>query len=81
MTSLKTLMAGALAALTLAGCAATPETSGPSVVSYDHGALDTLLELGVEPHQVLHDDVDGPQPDAGSVCLLRRVYLADQGEI
>lgn len=76
MTSLKTLMAGALAALTLAGCAATPETSGPSVVSYDHGALDTLLELGVGdrvlavPQQGLPDylsDLAGRLPDAGSL--------------
>lgn len=76
MNSLKTLMTGALAALTLTGCAATPKTSGPTVVSYDHGALDTLLELGVGdrvlavPQQGLPDylsGLSGRLPDAGSL--------------
>jgi len=45
MNSLKLTLAGALAGLTLAGCATTASVTGPTVVSYDHGALDTLLEL------------------------------------
>ena len=48
MTSMKRIMAFALAGITLTGCATTTEVTGPTVISYDHGALDTLLELGLE---------------------------------
>ena len=76
MNSLKLTLAGALAGLTLAGCATTASVTGPTVVSYDHGALDTLLELGLEdkvlaiPQQGLPDylaDLGAKLPDAGSL--------------
>ena len=58
---MKRIMAFALAGMTLTGCATTTEVTGSTVISYDHGALDTLLELGLEekvvaiPHQSLPD--------------------------
>ena len=76
MTSMKRIMAFALAGITLTGCATTTEVTGPTVISYDHGALDTLLELGLEekvvaiPHQSLPDylaDLGARLPDAGGL--------------
>lgn len=77
MKSLKISATIALASLTLAGCAATQqEATGPTVISYDHGALDTLLELGVEdkvlaiPHRGLPDYLahfGDELPDAGTL--------------
>jgi iron complex transport system substrate-binding protein len=86
MNSLKLTLAGALAGLTLAGCATTASVTGPTVVSYDHGALDTLLELGLEdkvlaiPQQGLPDylaDLGAKLPDAGSLKEPDQKLLAD----
>jgi len=76
MKLLKIPLASTFAGLVLAGCAASPEVAGPTVISYDHGALDTLLELGLDekvlavPQQGLPDyleDFGESRPDAGSL--------------
>ena len=76
MTSLKNALSGTAVGLVLAGCAATPSDTGPAVISYDHGALDTLLELGLGekvlavPQQGLPDylqDFGNSRSDAGSL--------------
>ncbi|WP_029652370.1 ABC transporter substrate-binding protein [Marinobacter daepoensis] len=81
-----TLLAGAFAGLMLAGCASTPDLTRPTVISYDHGALDTLLELGLEgsiqavPKQGLPDylaDVAGRWPDAGSLKAPDQSLISD----
>ena len=86
MNALKLTLTGALAGLTLAGCATTTSVTGPTVVSYDHGALDTLLELGLEdkvlaiPQQGLPDylaDLGAKLPDAGSLKEPDQKLLAD----
>jgi len=78
MTNPVTILTATVAALALAGCAAIGNANGPTVISYDHGALDTLLELGVDdqilalPHQGLPDYLESMQarlPDAGSLKL------------
>ncbi|WP_349343460.1 ABC transporter substrate-binding protein [Marinobacter sp. MMG032] len=76
MTMIKDAVAVALAGSVLAGCAAISDVRGPTVISYDHGALDTLMELGVGekvlaiPHQGLPDylsELGHQLPDAGSL--------------
>ncbi len=76
MKMVKDLIAVTLAGSVLAGCAAIPDVRGPTVISYDHGVLDTLMELGVGekvlavPQQGLPDYLSefGHQlPDAGSL--------------
>ncbi|HLV77967.1 MAG TPA: ABC transporter substrate-binding protein [Marinobacter sp.] len=76
MKTLKHTLATAVLGVTLAGCASTTGPTGPTVISYDHGALDTLLELGLEervlaiPHQGLPDylsELGSRLPDAGSL--------------
>jgi len=76
MKAVKNVIAGALAGSVLAGCAALSDVRGPTVISYDHGALDTLIELGVgekvlaAPHQGLPDyllEFGHQLPDAGSL--------------
>ncbi|KPQ28580.1 MAG: iron complex transport system substrate-binding protein [Marinobacter excellens HL-55] len=73
-----TVLTASVAAIALAGCATTGSINGPTVISYDHGALDTLVELGVNeqilalPHRGLPDYLNGMQsrvPDAGSLKL------------
>lgn len=75
MVSMKT--AALAAALGLAGCASIQDSNHtPDVVSYDHGALDTLVALGQEdavlavPKAQLPDylqEVAANLPDAGSL--------------
>lgn len=75
MVSMKT--AALAAALSLAGCASIQDSNHtPDVVSYDHGALDTLVALGQEdavlavPKAQLPDylqEVAANLPDAGSL--------------
>ncbi|MGO1501484.1 MAG: ABC transporter substrate-binding protein [Marinobacter sp.] len=86
MNHLKTTLTSALAGLTLSGCATTADVYGPTVISYDHGALDTLIELGLEqkvlavPQRGLPDYLDdfgASLPDAGSLKMPDQELTAD----
>ncbi|MBU2953517.1 ABC transporter substrate-binding protein [Marinobacter sp. F3R08] len=76
MSIRKKTVTGALAGLLLAGCATGHTDKGPTVISYDHGALDTLIELGAgdrvlaTPHRGLPDylaQFGQSLPDSGSL--------------
>lgn len=86
MKSRNTILAGAFAGLMLAGCASTSGLNRPTVISYDHGALDTLLELGLEesvlavPKQGVPDylaDVAERWPDAGGLKAPDQSLIAE----
>lgn len=70
-------LAAMVAAAILSGCATTrQDLAGPTVISFDHGATDTLVELGLEDKLVAIpkrglpdylDDLAEGRPDAGNL--------------
>ncbi|WP_372958700.1 ABC transporter substrate-binding protein [Marinobacter sp.] len=75
--TIKSLVAAALGTAILTGCASlSQEPTGPDVISFDHGATDTLVALGLDekivaiPQTGLPEylgDLSAGRPDAGNL--------------